>query len=312
MTTSLLCATITGQTLAQLIRARNAAGAADLVELRLDGVDDLDVAAALAGRSTPVIVTCRPAWEGGRFTGSEGAREVILRQALDLGAEYVDVELKAGFKRLIAAHADRVVISSHDFTGVPADLASQVDAMRQSGAAVIKVAVTVASLADTLPLVEIAEEGDVVVIGMGDAGVVTRLLATRFGSRWTYAGNAVAPGQMPVRRMIDQFRFRAIGDDTTIFAVVSNKAIPAVSAVMHNAAFTSAGIDAMCVPLRAADIADFLTFADAMSIVDGYLEDVDDQPRRIARAERQFEWWTGEAPPAGVMAAAASTETGNG
>ncbi len=309
MTTSLLCETVTGETLAQLTRARDAADAADLVELRLDGVRDLDVARALAGRRKPVIVTCRPTWEGGRFDGGEGAREVILRKALDLGAEYVDVEFKAGFDRLIAAHDERVIVSSHDFTGVPDDLSSQVDAMRDTGAAVIKVAFTPERLTDTLPLIDIAQEGDAVVIGMGDAGLPTRLLASRFGSRWTYAGRGAAPGQVPARRMLEQFRFRHIGDDTSIFGVISDDAMNALSPVMHNAAFTAAGIDAVCVPLPAADFADFLTFVDTMSIVDGYLEDVLDVAVLIARAERQFEWWTGEAPPAGVMAAAAHAET---
>ena len=39
---------------------------------------------------------------------------------------------------------------------------------------------------------------------MGNAGVVTRLLASRFGSRWTYAGNGVAPGQVPAARMLER------------------------------------------------------------------------------------------------------------
>lgn len=311
MSTSLLCETVTGHTLAELTRARDAADAADLVELRLDGVRDLNVATALAGRRKPVIVTCRPTWEGGRFDGSEGAREVILRKALDLGADYVDVEFKAGFERLIAAHSERVIVSAHDFDGVPDDLASRVDAMRGTGAAVIKVVVTPARLTETLPLMDIAEEGDAVVIGMGDAGLPTRLLASRFGSRWTYGGKGAAPGQMPARRMLEQFRFRQIGDDTSIFGVVSDRGIHSLSAVMHNAAFTAAGIDAVCVPLAAADFADFLTFADTMGIVDGYLEDLLDLAVLIARAERQFEWWTGEPSAAGVMAAAAHTETAN-
>ena len=58
---SQLCITVTGTSLDELRAARDAAAGADLVELRLDGVRDLDVAGALAGRRTPVVVTCRPA-----------------------------------------------------------------------------------------------------------------------------------------------------------------------------------------------------------------------------------------------------------
>ena len=60
--------------MADLRRARDCVQDADLVELRLDGVTDVDVAGALAGRTRPVVVTCRPKWEGGRFDGPEETR----------------------------------------------------------------------------------------------------------------------------------------------------------------------------------------------------------------------------------------------
>jgi 3-dehydroquinate dehydratase/shikimate dehydrogenase len=266
MATSLLCETVTGTTMAELTQARDAATLADMVELRLDGVTDLDVAAALHGRSVPVIVTCRPSWEGGRFDGSEEERGRVLALALDRGAEYVDVEWKAGFGGLIREHGRRVIVSAHDFGGVPRDLASRVDAMRATGAAVIKVAVMATRLTDTLPLIDVARGGDAVVIGMGEAGVPSRLLASRFGSRWTYAGNGVAPGQMPVRHMVDHFRFRRLGADTAVYGVVGDKVAHSISPDMHNAAFGAAEIDAVYVPLRAADFDDFLTFADALGL----------------------------------------------
>src|SRR5262245_22016088 len=84
-------------TMAELRRRRDVAAraGADLVELRLDSVADPDVTAALAGRTAPVIVTCRPEWEGGAFKDSEAERRKILECALQQGAEYVDVEFKA-------------------------------------------------------------------------------------------------------------------------------------------------------------------------------------------------------------------------
>ena len=73
-----LCVTVAGPTMEDLRRARDAASDADLVELRLDLVDRPDVAGALQGRRTPVIVTCRARWEGGRFDGSEDERRRLL------------------------------------------------------------------------------------------------------------------------------------------------------------------------------------------------------------------------------------------
>ncbi len=266
MTTTLLCETVTGSTMAELRAARDAATVGDMVELRLDGVRDVDVAGALSGRTRPAIVTCRPSWEGGRFEGSEDDRRRLLRQALESGAEYVDLEWGAGFDDLLALDRTRVVLSSHDFGGVPVDLADRARAMRATGAGVIKIAITPQRLSDTLPLIEIARGGDAVVIGMGEAGVPSRLLAGRYHSRWSYAGNAVAPGQIAAPRMVDEFRFRQVGASTRVFGVISTNAMHSASPAMHNAAFATTGLDAVYVPLRAADFDDFLSYADGLGI----------------------------------------------
>jgi len=159
------------------------------------------------------------------------------------------------------------VVSSHDFSGVPADLCARVRAMRATGAAVIKVAVTAARLSDTLPLLDVARAGDAVVIGMGDAGVPSRLLATRFGSRWTYGGNGVAPGQIRAARMIGEFRYRSIGDRTAIYGLTGEDALKSTIPAVRNAAFSAAGVDAVCVPLPVADAADIEQFAAALGII---------------------------------------------
>src|SRR3977135_3999935 len=96
-----LCVTVTAPTTAELRRRRDAVTDADLVELRLDSVRDPDVAGALAGRRRPVIITCRPIWEGCLFSGSEEERARILAEALTAGAEYVDVESNARFDALV-------------------------------------------------------------------------------------------------------------------------------------------------------------------------------------------------------------------
>src|SRR5204862_169771 len=82
----------------------------------------------------------------------------------------------------------------------------------------------------------IAAEGNAVVIAMGDAGLPSRLLASRFGSQWTYAGSAVAPGQIPASRMLDEFRFRTVGAGTAISGVVGDNVMHSLSPVMPSVA----------------------------------------------------------------------------
>jgi 3-dehydroquinate dehydratase / shikimate dehydrogenase len=270
MSSPLLCVTVAGPDMAALRVQRDeaAAAGADLVELRLDLVSNPDVAGALEGRSTPVIVTCRAQWEGGSFAGSEIERLAILRAALDQGADYVDVEFKAGFDELIrSTGGKRIVLSMHDFDGVPGDLPARVHAMRGSGAEIVKVAVLARSLWDNLSLLDLRDDASrSVFIGMGPSGVPTRLLPAHFGSQWTYAGDAHAPGQIPAERMIKEFRFREVTEQTAIYGLVGFPLSHSISPSMHNAAFRAAAVDAVYVPMPAASADDFLEFAKMLRV----------------------------------------------
>lgn len=265
---SALCATVTADTTAELCRRRDAASGADLVELRLDGVQDVDVAAALAGRRVPVIVTCRSALEGGHFTGSEDTRRALLLQAWRLGAEYVDIEASADTTSLMAeSGGQRVVLSWHDFHSMPADLEARALAMESTGAEVVKIAVTPHALRDVVRLRALGRQlRSCVVLGMGISGLPSRVLAAHCGSRWTYAGEGVAPGQLPLVRMRDEYGVQRVTADTPVYALLGNPVGHSVSPAMHNAAFRAAGLDAVYLPCQARDFDDFAAFAEAFGI----------------------------------------------
>ena len=258
--------------MAGLLAARDRAAAlADLVELRLDGVRDVDVPAALAGRRTPAIVTCRPRREGGAFDGPEEDRLALLRRAARLGAEYVDVEFDSDFGPLVAEREGRgIVLSSHDFSGVPSDLAARFRAMRAVGAEVVKIAVAARSLTDNLPLLALGREAApgqaVTLVAMGMPGLPSRVWAAKFGSCWTYAGDGIAPGQLSPERMVSEFRFRTITASTRLFGVFGRPVVHSVSPAIHNAAFGATGFDGAYLPLEASDAADALTFAEAIGL----------------------------------------------
>ncbi len=267
---SKLCVTVTADTTAELRRKRDEVVGADLIELRLDTVTDPDVAAALAGRRTPVVVTCRPPWEGGRFGGSEEERKHILADALARGAEYVDIEWKAEFADLLASTGGRrVVLSSHDFRGVPADLVERVRAMRATGAEVVKLAVKTARLSDCLPLLDLAAQdadGRTVLIGMGECGLVTRVLAKKFRSAWAYAGDQHQVGQLSAADLLDRYRFRSLSENTELYGLVGRPIAHSASPAMHNAAFAAMRLDAVYLPFPAADADDFVTFGRAIGV----------------------------------------------
>jgi 3-dehydroquinate dehydratase/shikimate dehydrogenase len=266
-----LCTTVTAPTMAALREERDrAALVADLVELRLDTVADPDVAGALQGRTGQVILTCRAAWEGGAFKGSEEERRRMLAAALDADAEYVDVEWRAGFTDLLTRRRGRgIVLSSHDFSGVPRDLAAQLREMKSTGVEVVKVAVKAQRLSDCLPLLAAKSDDEgprAVLIAMGPAGLVTRVLAGRFGSPWGYAGAVSDVGQVTPHTLLNHYRFRRLSETTSLYGVTGSPLGHSVSPAMHNAAFADEGIDAVYLPLPAADTDDFLAFAGALRL----------------------------------------------
>ena len=260
--------TVTGTDAEGMRRARTAAEAdADLVELRLDFMQAPDVDAALAGRRKPVIVTCRPVREGGRFDGDEQARLQILTRAHQLGAEYIDVEWDARCEDLMRARNGRgVIVSRHDFSGTPPNAAEVLNELRGMGGEIAKLSVMTGRLSDLSTLLSLPRDDRSILIGMGRAGMVTRILAGRFGSRWTYAGDAVAPGQLSARRLLQEFRFRRIRPDAAIYALLGRPAAHSLSPAMHNAGFEALGLDAAYVPIEADHVDDFRDFADRIGL----------------------------------------------
>jgi 3-dehydroquinate dehydratase/shikimate dehydrogenase len=312
MTPALLCCTVAEPTMADLCRQRDRASAgADLVELRLDWLPGpIDVSQALGGRSKPVIVTCRPSWEGGAFGGSEEERHRVLTDAMRAGAEYVDVEWRAGFAaNLVRSREGRgVVLSCHDFDGVPADLDALLAEMLAHGSEVVKVAVTAKALSDCLTLRRAASRrrtsGDaavargrveLVLVAMGPSGLATRVLPGRFGSSWTYAGQ-VAPGQLGTDQLLEMYRFRGLSDRTAIYGVAGRPVAQSLSPSMHNAWFRDAAVDAVYLPLDTDSADDLFAFAEEMGLegasitaplktaVLAHLTHVDDVAARVGAA----------------------------
>ena len=284
-----ICQTVMTPTLAGLRADRDAASAAarqgcvSLVELRLDGLSpaELDVAGALADRTLPVIVTCRPAWEGGAFTGSEEERLRILTEAARLGAEFVDIEMDAETRTSGAITAvagagrerTRMIVSKHVAApGVPRDLADTVRVMRACAEAagphsVTKIAISAERPRDCAALRRaVFGEGPVtgvIAIAMGAAGVLSRVLPAKFSTEWTYAGTA-APGQLSVDELVTQYRVSEVTAATRVFGIGGAPLSHSASPAMHTAAFAAAGIDAVFVRVETADAGELLEIGEAL------------------------------------------------
>ncbi len=205
----MICVTGGEGTIAKLTRRLEAQTKAALQEVRLDLLRPFDEAVYPLLRSPRIIATCRGTREGGGFSGSIAEQGQILRRALKQQPGYLDLDLSLPHqlrRELFEGRgATRVILSHHDFQPGGAARISRLG-LEGEPADLLKLAVTVEDTAELQPLLSAlpAEPRPILRIGMGDPGLISRVLYTRFGSPWTFAvvdeASRIAPGQLTLER----------------------------------------------------------------------------------------------------------------
>jgi len=243
---------------------------ADLVEIRADYIRDLDIQRLLQAKPCPVIFTLRSREEGGAFQGSEESRLELIVQAFSSGADYVDVEFSASWQTVMKkVRKENMILSHHNFQKTPSDLIPQIDLMAAAGAGIIKLATRARRLADNLKIARALEYAsarhlNLCALAMEKEGIPSRILASRWNSWMTFAslpdGEATAEGQIPAAEMVDLYRVRSTGTGTKLYGVLGKPLGHSQSPLIHNSAFAARAIDALYLPLEAADIEDFIEF----------------------------------------------------
>ncbi len=274
-------------TLADARAARDAG--ADIVELRIDSFsprsegdaeDTLRIEqlrSLIADCPLPVILTCRSATEGGDYDGDESDR-VSLLEKLCVNVEhppaYLDFELAAYQKSATVREKinqcvqhpkqqrdvrTRLILSMHDFEQRPADLMRRLaDAWAEPAASVVKFAYRCRSIRDNLEIFEILRDAPkpTIGLGMGEFGLMSRVLAPKFGGFLTFASlrdsAATAPGQPTISDLLGMYRFRSIGKDTRVYGVIGWPVTQSMSPLIHNAGFEARGWDGVYLPMPVA------------------------------------------------------------
>jgi 3-dehydroquinate dehydratase type I len=214
-----LCIPIVEKTVEKaLVAIKETNRLADLIELRVDYLKRVDLAPLLENRKKPFIVTNRREEEGGKYRGEERKRLSVLQEAIDLGGDYIDVELateRSFLQSLIRNKGGtQVILSFHDFHRTPSlkELEQLFDQMIRLGADVIKIVPFARSWEDNLSilsLIPFAKERrqKIVAFCMGEKGKISRIFSPFLGAAWTYASlnksRASAPGQLTARELMD-------------------------------------------------------------------------------------------------------------
>jgi 3-dehydroquinate dehydratase/shikimate dehydrogenase len=261
---------------------------ADLVEFRVDhlfhGEGDDAGAEAVArlcdGSPLPCIITCRAASEGGGYDGDDAGRVALWEH---LGAasgtrlspkhppRYIDVELatlqrSANLRQKVGLAVEHdaqprdlttsLILSVHDFHSRPPNLTRLVSEMSAAPEArVNKIAWRARSLRDNLEAFEILQHRvrPTIALCMGEFGLMSRVLASKFGGFLTFASlrdaSATAPGQPTIRELLDLYRLRSIRPSTRVYGVIGWPVAHSRSPHLHNAGFAALGHDGVYLPL---------------------------------------------------------------
>jgi 3-dehydroquinate dehydratase / shikimate dehydrogenase len=274
-----ICLCLAAETIeADLKTAEAYRGKADLLELRADHLRPEEL--ARAGEfprqvDLPVILTIRRVRDGGLFAGDERGRIAVLDRLVAAGFRYIDIEedLDApGLEARIAAAGVRIIRSLHDHVGVSPDLAARIARLARRPSEIPKAAVMPKSTADLARLLAVfsaSPRGERILLGMGDFGFPTRILATRLGSFLCYtspAGAVVAPGQVDPDTLESLYRFRSIGPATSVYGVIGNPVMHSRSPRIHNFGLGALGRDAVYLPFLVDDVDAFWEVADALEV----------------------------------------------
>jgi 3-dehydroquinate dehydratase type I len=211
----MICASITEPVLKNMIDAANYSSA-DMLEIRLDCLEKYAGADLLRKITKPLIVSCMPASEGGKFSGTEEERINILFEAVQY-ADYVSLELstKKELRERIIYEArirdTKIIATYHDHKKTPKikEIKEILKKEKKMGADIAKVAFQAKDYGDVMTLMGVLLENDVgipiIAISMGEYGKISRILGPLLGSYLTFAspakGQEAAPGQLTVEEL---------------------------------------------------------------------------------------------------------------
>lgn len=229
---------------------------AKLVELRLDYISgEVNLKRLLDNRPGPVLISCRRPADGGKWSGTEAERLVLLRSAIAEGADYVDLEDDVASSIPRYGKTKRV-ISLHDFTKTPDDIEQIHARLASLEADIVKLATMANRPHDNVRMLNLIKNSDVptVAMCMGDMGTPTRVLAAKFGAPFTYATfhheRALAPGQLSFKQMTEMYRYEEITENTEIYGVIADPIGHSMSPLIHNAGFSESNLDKVYLPFR--------------------------------------------------------------
>ncbi len=260
----------------------------DIVELRADFLDPqelLHIRTFPKIAHIPAILTIRRFLDGGTFKGGEGSRITLFARGLAFADTeplnnfaYLDLESDVQAPSLEeAAQAFNIGIirSIHSIKAPIKDIAAKIREIRRTDEEIVKIAYKADSLTDVTALFKQAQQfnGQNIPIAMGKYGIPSRILAAKLDSPLMYtmpreyiAKHHLEQESIDPITLSDLYHFRTINDKTDIYGVVGTDTTKSLSPAIHNSGFARKNINAVYIPISAADSREAIAFADCTGI----------------------------------------------
>ncbi len=282
-----LCVSLSSSTLAEIQGefACAIAGGADLVELRLDYLRPkeleriTELESWLTQHAARLIISFRPADQGGLYDGETAERVSTLMWAGGLGPRFVDFEysyfrrskeIEDKVRLMSRPGEDRrwgnLILSEHHFENRPPKLQRKYLDMSDTPAEVIKLVWRARHASDNFEAFDLLQSRTrhASVFCVEADGLPSRVIGKKLGSWLTYCalgkGAETAPGQPTLDELLTRYRWQSINEETEIYGLIGDPVAHSLSPHIHNAALAACKMNAVYVPFRVEN--DGFAFAD--------------------------------------------------
>jgi 3-dehydroquinate dehydratase/shikimate dehydrogenase len=243
---------------------------ADIIELRLDLIAKFELPALLEATTLPLIVTNRTKTEGGQWKGTEKERVQVLRQAIEAGADYVDIETSTP-KELLKPILDhkgqtKIILSYHNFSNTMEDLNPLYEIMCELPGDILKIVTYAQDINDNLKIFDLLkrakkENRKLIGLCMGENGELSRVLSPLLGGFLTFGaldtGKESAPGQILASTLKNIYRVDRPRENFKIYGVIGNPVSKSMGYLIHNRAFQEIGSPDIYVSFLVNNVAKF-------------------------------------------------------
>jgi len=250
------------------------AASAEMLELRTDYLENLSVDLArdliaavknIAGKRFPIIVTCRDKRQGGAIAYPQRLRLEVLAGVLKAGAEFIDCEYDNFLSTetqerirvaLSGSLRGRLILSAHNFQTRFAGISKLYRSiLAVCPVAIAKIVYTANHINDCFDAFDLLHQtsGERIIFCMGEAGIISRIIAKKLNSFVTFASideeTAIAPGQLTIGQLKELYRYDSVNAGTELYGVIADPVGHSLSPAIHNACFADADMNRLYLPL---------------------------------------------------------------